>query len=72
MPEYILTVKRNAVIKFRGPYDSLDKMTAKEFMDALIPQLPKPPKDTRLTFHIQFKIPHEYKYKITDPEAEGE
>ncbi|MCK5161939.1 MAG: hypothetical protein KAQ99_10225 [Candidatus Aureabacteria bacterium] len=70
MPEYILTVKRSAVIKFRGSYNSLEKITAKEFMDALIPQLPEPPRDTRLTFHIQYKIPLDYKYKTTDPEAE--
>lgn len=71
MPELILTVKHNAVIKFRGPESALEKMTAKEFVKMLIPNQPLD-KDTRITFHLNYKRPHKYNYKIIDPEAEEE
>ena len=69
MTELILTVKHNAVIKFRGPESALEKMTAKEFVDAIIPNRVLK-SDRRVTFHLNYKRPHKYQYQITDPEAE--
>lgn len=69
MTELILTVKHNAVIKFRGPESALENMTAKEFVDAIIPQRVLT-SDRRVTFHLNYKRSHKYKYQTTDPEAE--